>query len=816
MFVIETFFMQLKLFVFTIFLSVFWGEAQELQIKGSVKDSNNNSIAFANVVITSSSKTNFTEGTTTDEYGHFKFNQLVSGIYSLEISYLGYKTENVSLELKKDTTLQTIILEEDPQQLEGVTVIARRPTVKRLVDRLVFNVENSTLSNNNVLDVLKHTPGVIVSDGKITVKHSTPVIYINDKRIHLSINEVQQLLEGTTATNLKSVEVITNPPAKYDAEGGAVINIITSKNIISGYNGSVFGNYKQGSEFPKYFFGTSHFLKTKKLNTYINYNISPKKEYREIEEYVNFFDNNNQVISSWYNDENKVQEYRNHNINANIDYEFNDSNILSFSTNILVSPRENSKTVVKSVTEVLDAFKNLDSIFETSNNSVLETFNFAFSLDYVHQFKKKGEKLSINIHHTNFDSSKFQDVNTIYSFSKNGSPFRENKFQTFTDQIIKLNTGQLDYILPINSTTEFEAGIKVSHIDSNNEITQYIFIDEQREEDLLNSDNFLYDEVNYAAYNSYSKDWKDWSLKTGLRLEYTSSKGNSLSKNKVNKNDYLSFFPSFYLLKKIKDKDEVYIKYNRRIYRPRYSQLNPFKFFYSDNVYTQGDPSLKPEIDDVFTLGYALNKKFTFEAYYRSENNPALEIVFQDNENNKLIYKNTNIDNSISYGLDFSAYTNVIDKWNLYVFSSLFYDDNNFFVLGSPNSLYSNSQWAFYGNMINYFTFMEDRSLEINLSLIYQSKTADAASLNSDRFGVDFDLKKMLWGNRAYISVGIKDIFNKLNYSQITKYLNQDIFLKSNQENRLFVFGFNYKFGNFNLKESKKEIDIDERDRLGN
>ena len=412
MFVIETFFMQLKLFVFTIFLSVFWGEAQELQIKGSVKDSNNNSIAFANVVITSSSKTNFTEGTTTDEYGHFKFNQLVSGIYSLEISYLGYKTENVSLELKKDTTLQTIILEEDPQQLEGVTVIARRPTVKRLVDRLVFNVENSTLSNNNVLDVLKHTPGVIVSDGKITVKHSTPVIYINNKRIHLSINEVQQLLEGTTATNLKSVEVITNPPANYDAEGGAVINIITSKNIISGYNGSVFGNYKQGSEFPKYFLGTSHFLKTKKLNTYINYNISPKKEYREIEEYVNFFDNNNQIISSWYNDENMVQEYRNHNINANIDYEFNDSNILSFSSNILVSPRENSKTVIKSVTEMLDSFKNLDSIFETSNNSVLETFNFAFSLDYVHQFNKKGEKLSMNLHHTNFESSKFQDVNT--------------------------------------------------------------------------------------------------------------------------------------------------------------------------------------------------------------------------------------------------------------------------------------------------------------------------------------------------------------------------------------------------------------------
>ena len=814
MFVVQTYFMQLKLFVFTILLSFFWGEAQELQLKGIVEDQNNSPIAFANIVLKSSSNMSFVKGTTTNEEGAFDFAELTPDDYRIEVSYLGYKTEVIELKLKNDTILQPVVLTEDTQKLEDVTVTAKRPTVKRLVDRLVFNVENSTLSNNNVLDVLKHTPGVIVNDGKITVKQSTPVIYINDKRIHLSINEVQQLLEGTTATNLKSIEVITDPPAKYDAEGGAVINIVTSKNIIAGYNGSVFGNYMQGSEYPKYLLGTSHFFKSRKLNTYINYNISPKKEYREIEEFVNFFNENAQVVSSWFNDENKVQESRNHNINANIDYEFNDRNTLSFSSNILVSPREHSKTLVKSITEVLASDKNLDSIFETSNSSVLETFNLAFSLDYVHRFSKEGEKLSVNVHHTNFDSSNFQDVNTAYSFSKNEAPFRNNKFQTFTDQIIKLNTAQIDYSLPINNSSEFEAGLKVSQIDSNNEIVQYIFLDEQRGEDPLNSDVFLYDETNYAAYSSFSIDWEKWSLKTGLRLEHTSTKGNSLFKNQINDNDYLKFFPSVYLLKKIKDKDEIYFKYNRRIYRPRYSQLNPFKFFYSDNVYKEGDPGLKPQIDDVFTLGYTFNGKFTFEAYYRNENNPTLELVFQDNENNKLVYKNTNIDKSITYGLDFLTYTKVIERWNVYILSSLYYYDNKFFLFDNESTVYNNDRWSVHAELINYFTMLSDKSLEMNLSVLYMSSLADGASIYSERLGIDLDLRKMLCNERASISLGIKDIFNTRNYNQSTKYVNQDIFLKSRQENRLLVFGFNYKFGNFKLKESKKIIDLEERDRL--
>ncbi|MDD7885807.1 outer membrane beta-barrel protein [Flavivirga sp. 57AJ16] len=787
--------------------------SQEYRLNGYVKDDDAHSIAYANVLITSLENLKITHGTTTDEKGYFIIENLKAGDYIFKVSFLGFKAYSTRVELDRNIHFDTIVLEESLEMLDGVMVVAKRPTINRMVDRLVFNVENSTLSNNNVLDVLRHTPGVLVHDGAITIKQSTPTIYINDRKVYLSSSEIRQLLEGTSATNVKSIEVITNPPAKYEAEGGAVLNIVTGKNIIAGYHGSAFGNYRQGSEFPKYSFGTSHFFKAKKLNTYINYTISPRKDFRHNNESINFINNNNQNTSSWETDYKRIRETSNQNINANIDYDIDSHNSLGFSTSMLIVPRNQTKTSINSLTKVFNSSKLLDSTFNTLNRKVDETFNLAFTLDYVHKFKKEGEKLSISTHHTNYDFSSFQNVDTDYRFPDNAL-IRSNRFQTFSSQVIKLYTSQVDYELPINSTAQFEAGSKVSNINSKNVLNQFIFENDIKIEDLQNSDTFLYDETNYAAYISYSKNWDHWSFKSGVRGEYTDIKGNSLSANQKSNNNYLKLFPSFYLLHRLNKKNELYFNYNRRIHRPRYSQLNPFKYFLNDNAYVTGDPNLKPQIDDIFTFGYTLNNTYTLELYYRNENNPTLEIVFQDNDAAVLKYINTNIDRSISYGLDFTTYTKLTDHWSLYVLSSLFYYDNQFFALESNNEITTNDKWSLYGQIINYFSFLKDKSLTADLSFLYISPLAEGPSIISNRSGLDINLRKTFWNNRASLSIGVKDIFNTQNFTQTTKYLNQDVFLNSRMENRLLTFGFNYKFGNFRLNTNKKEIDLQERDRL--
>ncbi|MDH3382419.1 MAG: TonB-dependent receptor, partial [Flavobacteriaceae bacterium] len=293
--------MKIKLATSLIFLFSLTSLAQQLSISGHVNDVNKQPVAFCNVTLTEILNKTSLSGTTTNEEGDFMFENLKPVDYLLNISFLGFESYQDTISLKKSVSIGNIILKEETQKLESVTVIAKRPTVKRLVDRLVFNVENSTLSNNNILDVLKNTPGVFVYDGVISIKNSTPTVYINDRKVHLSANEIQQLLEGSSASNIKSIEVITSPPAKYEAEGGSVLNIIMSKSLLPGYNGSIFGTFKQGEKYPKYSLGTSHFFKSEKIDAYVNYNLSPRKDYRHNSETINFIENN-QKTSGWETD----------------------------------------------------------------------------------------------------------------------------------------------------------------------------------------------------------------------------------------------------------------------------------------------------------------------------------------------------------------------------------------------------------------------------------------------------------------------------------------------------------------------------------
>ncbi|MFV0566604.1 MAG: outer membrane beta-barrel protein [Flavobacteriaceae bacterium] len=802
-----------KPLIFFLLLFVYTVYGQEFVLSGSVLDENKLPVAYANVIISTYENSRFIQGATSNETGFFKIENLKEGRYKLQISYLGYESIEDSVDLKNSFQLpQPYILKEIPHVLENVNIVAKRPTVKRTVDRLVFNVEQSTLSNENILNVLKHTPSVFVHDGTIKVKAATPTIYINDKKVHLSLHEVQQLLEGTSATNVKAIEVITNPPAQFEAEGGAVINIVTGKNLITGYNGSVFGSYNQGFKHPKYVMGTSHFYKAKRLNTYLNYNINPREDYRQSIEKINFHDKND--ITRWNTDYKRNRKSFSHNINANAEYEINSNNTIALTTSILVSPEKNNITKINSKTNILNRNYNLDSLFDTNSKTSLKTANLAFTLDYTHKFEREGEKILLSFHQTNYDNSSFQNVSTGYYLPSSSVPFRDNRFQTHNDQNIELYTGQIDYELPLTDSEEIKVGTKLSSIDSDNDLSQYLYNNGVKVEDLDNTDTFKYNETGLAAYASYAKEWDKWSLKTGLRLEFTNTKSESINKNEETQSDYLKLFPSIYILNRLNDNNEWYFNYNRRIHRPRYAELNPFKYYLNDNTFVVGDPNLKPQIDDVLTLGYTLNNTYTFEVYYRYENNPTLQITFQDNKKNTLQYINTNIDKSISYGLDFTTYTPILNDWSVYALASIFFYENGFSDLKNNHHYYSNEKWSFYSQVINYFSFLKDKSLTADVSLLYISPFYEGPTLASDRFGLDVNLKKDLWKNRASVNIGVTDIFNTLNYTQTTNYLDQDSKMASKFENRLLTFGFNYKFGNYRLKPTEKEIEMEERDRL--
>jgi hypothetical protein len=213
--------------------------AQEAKISGIILNTSGNPIPFANVILYAPDQV-VVKGTITDDTGRYNIVAVSQGTYVLKVSFVGYQ-DYVSEEfmLSGDKELSDIKLEEITESLNEVTVISKRPTIVREVDRLIFNVENTIASTGSAWEILKRTPGVVVKQDALTVRNNAVNVYLNDRKVELSFEEIQGLLEAVSGADIKSVEVITNPSAKYDAEGGAIINIVSSKALYLGYKGSV-------------------------------------------------------------------------------------------------------------------------------------------------------------------------------------------------------------------------------------------------------------------------------------------------------------------------------------------------------------------------------------------------------------------------------------------------------------------------------------------------------------------------------------------------------------------------------------------------
>ena len=218
---------------------------QTHQITGKVVDEENERIPFANILLLNASDTTFVQGASADDAGFFALKGVDTGLYLLQASYVGRGSKPLALDITQDISLGALIIPLQNNNLDEVVVTAQRPKLERLADRLVFTVENTVVSQGTSWDILKNTPGVIVNQEELLIRGESATVYLNDRKVQLSGQEIQDLLEGLSGSNIKSVEVIANPPARYDAEGGPILNIVTTKNIVPGYKGSINAAYTQ-------------------------------------------------------------------------------------------------------------------------------------------------------------------------------------------------------------------------------------------------------------------------------------------------------------------------------------------------------------------------------------------------------------------------------------------------------------------------------------------------------------------------------------------------------------------------------------------
>lgn len=794
----------MKGFFYTLFLITSLGNAQEFNITGNVVDENNEAVAYVNTVIYNANETDIITGSTTNEAGNFIIENISFGDFILKLSFIGYESISKKISVSKDLNIGTIVLKMSQESLGEITVNYKKPTVQIEPDRLIFDVKDTALTEGNLLDVLRNTPSVMVSGENITIKRSSPTIYINDKKVNLSGAEIIQLLENSPANSVKSIEAITSPGARYDASSGTVLNIVMDKNLITGYRGRVFGSYKQGV-FPSYNGGVSNFFKKNKVSLSANYSYSKNKINRFNDGEINYLDNQNNLDELWKSKLNRNTWSENHNTNINFDYFINDNNTFSLSSNISITPYFKYRT--KNQTRITDDNASLLSSFVANTLSRDDKHNLGFDADYVSTFKNSS-KLSVNAHYTNYDYTRAQNVNSQY-YTNTGDLDFVTAFNTNSNQDIDIVSSKIDYSIPFNEETSLSVGVKGSFVNTNSDITRLDVINNQEE---LNSANiFDYSENVFAAYASLDQSFGDFNITTGLRLEQTNIEGESLGN--INSQDYLKLFPTVLLNYQTTESISIYAKYKRTISRPSYQSLNPFEFYLNDNVIVSGNPNLQPSFNNKWDVGTIINDRHQVYITLTSTENNINELPIQNNETNIITYTPANIGKTTALGFSYESYFTVFDKLSLYFGTEVY---NTIEKTQIENQAIKLDQWSNYTYLIGDISFLKDNSLSTSFSLTYSSKNLQGLIISKGQLFSDIAISKTIWNKKGTVSLIASDLFNKADYNTVTNYFNQRNSQITNLDNRYIKLGFSYKFGNSTLSSNEKNSYNKERNRIQN
>ena len=780
------------------------------QVRGQIVDKENQPVSFANVVLLNAKDSvSVIKGMISEDDGSFLFEEIENRPYVLKISFLGFADYIKRFEVEGNTNLGKIELQETSNSLDEVTVKARKPKIERKIDRISFNVENSVISSLNTYEILKRTPGVIVSQGELLVKNRPATVYINDRKVYLSTAELEQLLSGLSGENVKSVEVITTPPARYEAEGsGAILNIVMSKNPSIGYKGSVNAS-NTVAVLPKYSLGTSQYYKTNNLNAFASYNFNANNIYKNDESNVTYFEPDGSENSTWLGDFERDTKNYAHSLNTILDFTLSEKSSLSLSANLNFTPKNDSD--LRGQTDIYSASGSLDSLFTTDSRLENEAKNMLFNADFSTSLGENGAKLSAQVNYIRYDKDQDQDLNTTY-FYGNGDEIRNNIIMTRAMQNSDIYTGQVDITTNMGSLP-VETGIKYAGITSNSALDFYNNTFALQVDEL--SDALDYDENIYAAYFSTSKDLGKWSLKAGLRGEYTDITGISAQNGLVNDQDYFQLFPTFYAMRSIGEESSISLEYNRRIERPRFQSLNPFQYYINENNVKEGNPALVPGIANKVLFNYSYKGALFFDLYWdRVDHSPSV-LSFQDNQKQLLRTVNDNLDYTQQFSLDIT-YANFVTNWYyLYGYLSGFYMENQIYARESAAETYTIDTFSAFLNVGNYFYFGGDGTFSGNVNTYFLPNIlAGSYKYENPQFGLDLGLRKTFMNNKISVSINAEDILRTMNIPMQSQYLNQDNGFYAISETRRITFGVRYNFGNFRLNDNNRAINADEETRL--
>lgn len=772
-------------------------------ISGTITDTELKPLSKASVSLLKAEDSSLVKLSVADDKGSYRFEDIRPGNYLLQVTSIGYIPTYSDKFSLQHTTVKDLIMEKINTQLAGVVVTAKKPPVEVKAGKTVVNVDASpTNAGLNVLEILEKSPGVSVdADGNISLKGKGGVLVLIDgKPTYLSGTQLASLLKSIQSSNLNQIEIMTTPPAKYDAEGNTgIINIKTKKGSIKGVNGNVDLNYAQGL-YPKYNGGANINYRNNKWNLFGSYNGGTWEGLSTLDLYRRFYSDNIQNGASAQFTYRHNKSYW-HNAKVGADYYFSDKDVVGV---VVTGSDSKWRSWQNTTSHLKDASDITTTTFISDAYNAVSFSNINTNVNYKHTFDSSGREITVDLDYgyykNNGDNLLTTEIYNPDNTKIGNTILLDGDFPSF----IKIRSGKIDYLHPFTRDLKLEAGIKSSYVNTDNEVIYRRDTSTGWWPDVSRSNHFIYKENINAAYGILSATVKKWELTAGLRLENTITRGTQIKNDSSFKRNYTNLFPNVGVTYAVNDKNQLSLAYSRRIRRPNYEDLNPFVFFLDSLTYGQGNPYLQPQFSNNVELSHTFNRFLTTTINYTLTNNIITEILQQDNEKKTAFQVKDNISKMRQWGITITANKQVKKWWMANVYANLYNNKyNGIYNNGSVNIPVEVNVTGFMGNMSNTFTFAKTWMAE--LSGWYAYRLSEGLLIGTSMGSLNMAVAKQILNKKGTIKAGVRDIFRTSNFNGFTRYADVNIDIRNSRkmDNPVFNVSFVYKFGKNGISQAR-------------
>jgi hypothetical protein len=725
--------------------------------------------------------------------GMYVFENIADGKYLLSATIVGHqKAHSTMIELTPKQQLvqvPAISLVPVSKNLADVTVTAKRPLIEQKIDRTIVNVDASiTNIGTSALEVLEKSPGVSVDrDGNISLKGKEGVLIMVDGRpTQLGGADLANLLRSMSSNQLDQIEIMTNPPARYDAAGGAgIINIKTKKAITAGFNGSANVAYTQG-KYPKTNEGFNFNYRNAKVNLFTNLSHNYQKRFSTLNIDRNIFNSNSNSIEKIFSQQaDRLGEGNSYSAKVGVDFFATKKTTFGAVVNI------NSRGMLSNnpnITNISNASKELESVTKAMVNTGSDWNSLSANLNFRNVLDKKGKEITSDIDFVRHRTDNDLFMVNSYTDAAGNPTAKADTLTGLLPQEIDVYSARVDYLHPIKKDVKFEAGVKSSIVRTDNNARYDSIQNGSMIYDANRSNHFVYEENINAAYVNLSTPLsKKITAQFGLRLENTNAKGRQKSTGENFDRHYTQLFPTAYFQYKANDKNNFAANFGRRVTRPNYQSLNPFIQFLDRYTYSQGNPNLRPSVSNNVELSHTWKNQITTTLNYTRVKDIISPTIQQKGE--EAYNMPDNVASLRQFGIAVSA-NNTINKWWTSNININVYNDNYKGVIGNAPIDLATTSFVFGATQ----QFKLTKSLTAELNGRYRNGWLEGVLSVKPVGFIGAGISQQILKNKGMLRLTARDIFYTQKIKGSSKYGNVDFEMRQVSETQVVTIGFSYNF----------------------